>query len=83
LPRPRPIATTQAGGFHRATASQGEWSLEHRKGGNYGYDAILDIKRNGKRVQSIERARPTAMATGHKALRPMAKPSLPAEGRAK
>ena len=55
LPRPRTIAATQADGFLRATASQGEWSLEHRKGGNYGGDALLDIKRNGEPMQSIER----------------------------
>ena len=53
--RSRAIEAGEAGDFRRATANQGEWSLQHRKGGNYGYNGILDIKRNGQVVASIER----------------------------
>jgi hypothetical protein len=55
LPRPRPIAAADSGGFRRALAQQGAWSLEHRKGGNYGFDAVPDIWEGGKVIGSIER----------------------------
>ena len=51
--------------FLRAVAEQNGWSLQHRKGGNYGYDAILDIKQDGRQVASIERG-PTD-GYGHRA----------------
>ncbi len=44
------------GAFLRARAELDGWSLEHRKGGHYGYDAILDIKKGGRLVKSIERS---------------------------
>jgi len=41
----------------RAKASFGALSLQHRKGGGYGYDAILDLLKDGKPPSvSIERA---------------------------
>lgn len=43
------------GAFLRARAKLNGWSLQHRKGGDYGYDAILDIKQGGGVVGSIER----------------------------
>ncbi len=41
--------------WRRASATHGEWSLQHRKSGNYGRDAILDIQRDGQVFASIER----------------------------
>ncbi len=49
-----PVAVGE-GAFLRARAELDGWSLEHRKGGNYGFDAILDIKHNGRVVKSIKR----------------------------
>ncbi len=43
------------GAFLRARAELNDWSLAHRKGGHYGYDAILDIKQSGRLVATIER----------------------------
>jgi len=34
-----------------------DWTLSHRKGGDYGYDAILDIKNQNRTIASIERGR--------------------------
>ncbi len=43
--------------FKRISTKYKNYSLIHRKGGNYGKsDAILDIKRDGKRVASIIRS---------------------------
>lgn len=39
----------------RLSMSQGGNSLVHRKGGSFGYDAILDVVREGKTIASIER----------------------------
>ncbi len=41
--------------FIRAAAAAGELSLAHRRGGEFGYDAELDISRNGKRIATIQR----------------------------
>ncbi|KOR31682.1 hypothetical protein TI05_12075, partial [Achromatium sp. WMS3] len=41
--------------WQRAVANLGAWSLQHRKGGNYGYDAILEIQKNGQVQARIER----------------------------
>ncbi len=42
--------------FNRISTTYKNYSLEHRKGGNYGYnDAILDIKKKGETVASIVR----------------------------
>jgi hypothetical protein len=52
---PEPLTEADASAFRRAAASHAGWSLATRKGGNYGFDAILDIQRNGKTAASIER----------------------------
>ena len=41
--------------WRRAVATQSGMSLAHRKGGNFGYDSILDVSRDGKTIASIER----------------------------
>ncbi|KOR31686.1 hypothetical protein TI05_12040, partial [Achromatium sp. WMS3] len=41
--------------WQRAVANLGTWSLQHRKGGNYGYDAILEIRKNAQVQAQIER----------------------------
>ncbi|MFZ1109266.1 MAG: caspase family protein [Rhodomicrobium sp.] len=51
-----PEAVTSAEGWVRAKASFGALSLQHRKGGSYGYDAILEVLKDGKPTGvSIER----------------------------
>jgi WD40 repeat protein len=55
LPHPHDLDPTEQGSFRRAVASQGGWSLQHRKKGGVGDDAILDITRDGETVASIER----------------------------
>ncbi len=55
LGAPVALAEAEAGAFRRAQASFGGFSLSHRKGGTYGYDAILDISKDGRAVASIER----------------------------
>ena len=44
----------------------GAYALAHRKGGDFGFDAFLDIKKDGKTVASIERG-PTD-GYGHRVL---------------
>jgi WD40 repeat protein len=56
LGTPQPLDETAAKSFRRAVAGEDGWSLSHRKGGAYGYDAILDIKRGERVVISIERS---------------------------
>ncbi len=47
LGEPQPVKNAE--GWVRANASSGALSLQHRKGGNYGYDdAILDLLKDGK-----------------------------------
>jgi len=41
--------------WQRAVANLGAWSLQHKKGGNYGYDAILEIRKNAQVQAQIER----------------------------
>jgi WD40 repeat protein len=55
LGQPEQINETTAGSFVRARAAFGTYALSHRKGGEFGYDAILDIKNNDKVLASIER----------------------------
>ena len=55
LGAPVALAEAEAGAFRRAQASFGGFSLSHRKGGDYGYDAILDISKDGRAVASIAR----------------------------
>ncbi|MGO9487342.1 MAG: PDZ domain-containing protein [Rhodomicrobium sp.] len=51
---PEPIKSQE--GWVRAKASFGALSLQHRKGGNYGYDAILNVLKDGKPTgASVER----------------------------
>ena len=47
--------STRRQNFLRARSTYGAYSLMHRKGGDFGYDAILDIKKDGKTVATIER----------------------------
>ncbi len=54
LAEPEPVKSD--GGWVRANASFGAFSLQHRKGGEYGFDAILDVLKDGKTTGvSIER----------------------------
>ncbi|MGO9473359.1 MAG: PDZ domain-containing protein [Rhodomicrobium sp.] len=54
LAEPEPVKSQE--GWVRAKASSGALSLQHRKGGAYGYDAILDFLKDGKPSEiSIER----------------------------
>ena len=46
LAQPGPAGSAE--GWVRAKASSGALSLRHRKGGDYGYDAILDLLKGGK-----------------------------------
>ena len=46
LGEPRPVKSAE--GWARAKASSGALSLQHRKGGNYGGNAILDLLKDGK-----------------------------------
>jgi WD40 repeat protein len=55
LGAPVPLNEAEAGTFRRARVSFGGFSLSHRKGGPYGYDAILDISKDGRAVVSITR----------------------------
>jgi WD40 repeat protein len=55
LPRPSDLDEATAATFLRAAPTHGAWALQHRRGGNYGTDAFLDIVRDGKTVASIER----------------------------
>jgi WD40 repeat protein len=40
--------------YLRAKDKWQDWSLSHRKGGNYGYNAILDIKNQNRTIASIK-----------------------------
>ena len=53
LGQPEPVVDPQ--NFVRAFTTYGAYSLMHRKGGDFGYDAFLDIQKDGKTVASIER----------------------------
>jgi WD40 repeat protein len=55
LGRPESIKAVAAKDFVRARKSYGDYTLLHRKGGNYGYDAILDLKQGDKVIASIGR----------------------------
>jgi WD40 repeat protein len=57
LGEPEPLAPDAAATFLRARTTYDSYSLSHREGGSYGYaDAILDIKKDGRTLVSIERA---------------------------
>jgi WD40 repeat protein len=53
LGTPKQIKSNQ--NYLRAKDKWQNWSLSHRKGGNYGYNAILDIKNQNRTVASIKR----------------------------
>jgi WD40 repeat protein len=53
LAEPQGVASQE--GWVRAQTRQGTWSLQHRRGGAYGYDAILDVLLEGEVQASIER----------------------------
>jgi WD40 repeat protein/uncharacterized caspase-like protein len=54
LGEPEPLTNQED--WVRAPTRFGAWSLQHRKGGGYGYpDAILDILQDGKVQASVER----------------------------
>jgi WD40 repeat protein len=55
LGRPEPIGNALGASFVRALGTYRDYTLAHRKGGAYGYDAILDIKKGGQTLVSIER----------------------------
>jgi WD40 repeat protein len=55
LGRPERIAAARAQGFLRARSTYAGNALSHRKGGAYGYNAILDLKKDGQTRASIER----------------------------
>ena len=55
LSSPQTLGPEVAGTFRRAMVRHGSWSLSQRKGGSYGYDAILDINEDSMLRASIER----------------------------
>ena len=54
-PLGQPETVVDPQNFVRAFANSGAYSLMHRKGGDFGYDAFLDIQKDGKTVASISR----------------------------
>jgi WD40 repeat protein len=55
LGKPEPLGEAANKEFVRARSTYGDYTLSHRKGGNYGHDAILDLKHGDKVIISIER----------------------------
>jgi WD40 repeat protein len=56
LGRPEPLAAADAKNFFHARATYEGYALTHRPGGTYGYsDAVLDLKKDGQTLASIER----------------------------
>jgi Caspase domain/WD domain, G-beta repeat len=55
LGRPERIEAAAASSFVRVRATYGAYALSHRKGGTIGYDAILDVKKDGQVLASIDR----------------------------
>jgi len=55
LGAPVALSEGEAGAFRRAQTSFGGFSLSHRRGGAYGYNAILEISKDGRAVASVER----------------------------
>jgi WD40 repeat protein len=55
LGNPEPIDQAAAKDFVRARATFGDFKLSHRKGGNFGFDAILDLNQGDRVIASIER----------------------------
>jgi WD40 repeat protein len=55
LGRPERFSGNEASGFLRSRSLVSDWSLIHRKGGKFGYNALLDIIRGGTTAATIER----------------------------
>ena len=65
LGRPEPLDATPPRRSCAPARRTGAYALAHREGGAYGYDAILDMKKDGKTV-AVHRARSRPTATGHR-----------------
>ena len=61
----RPQDINPNSNFIRAQAQFENWQLQHQKGGNYGYDAILAIQHQGETQNTIKRD--TTSGVGHRA----------------
>jgi WD40 repeat protein len=59
LGRPEPIDEAAIKTLVRASQTFGAYALSHRKGGAHGFDAILDLKLDGRTLASIERGTST------------------------
>jgi WD40 repeat protein len=55
LGRPERIGEATSRDFVRARTTYGAYALTYRRGGAYGWDVFLDVKRNGQTEASIER----------------------------
>lgn len=55
LGRPEPLTPEDASQFRRSEMKHGSLSLKHRRGGEHGFDALLDIMDGGDLQASIER----------------------------
>jgi WD40 repeat protein len=56
LGRPEKVSAEEAASdFYQASPEHGAYRLAHRKGGGYGYDALLDVSKDNKTELSIER----------------------------
>jgi WD40 repeat protein len=55
LGRPERLSQTDGDGFFRGRREAGTYTLVHRAGGDYSYNAILDVTKDGQTVASIER----------------------------
>jgi WD40 repeat protein len=55
LGRPERLDEAAAKDFVRARTTFGDYTLVHHEGGDYGYNAILDLTKDGKMIASIQR----------------------------
>jgi WD40 repeat protein len=55
LGQPERVTQAMAKDFLRARATHGPYAIFHRKGGAYGSDAMLDLKKDGQTILTIER----------------------------
>jgi WD40 repeat protein len=55
LGQPGRVGKDSPSSFVYSRLTLGAYSLSHRRGGRYGYDAILDVKKDGQTLVSIER----------------------------
>jgi hypothetical protein len=77
LGRPERIAAARAQDLLRARSTYAGNALSHRKGWAYGYNAMLDLKKDGQTRASIERG-PMAMPIAPTRSPPTVRPSSPA-----